>query len=55
MRHIIITNIISQMVKNGLPKDEAPIFEVENLLLKELNKLNDNALFLIYYNLKRSK
>ena len=55
MRHIIITNIISQMVKNGLPEDEAPIFEVENLLLKELDKLNDNALFLIYYNLRRSK
>ncbi len=53
MRHIIITNIINQMVKNGLPKDEAPIFEVEHLLLKELDKLNDNALFLIYYNLKK--
>jgi len=53
MRHIMIKNIISQMIKNGLPQDEAPIFEVEHLLFKELDKLNDNALFLIYYNLKK--
>ena len=52
MRHIIITNIINQMVKNGLPKDEAPTFEVERILSKELDKLNNNVLFLIYYNLK---
>jgi hypothetical protein len=49
----MIKNIISQMIKNGLPQDEAPIFEVEHLLFKELDKLNDNALFLIYYNLKK--
>ena len=53
MRHIIITNIVNQMVNNGLPKDEAPIFEVERILSKELDKLNNNVLFLIYYNLKK--
>lgn len=51
MRSIIITAIISTIVENGLPSD-VPMFEVERDMEKELDKLSDNALFLMYHNLK---
>ena len=52
MRSIIITAIINTIVENGLPSETVSIFSVERDMEKELDKLPDYALFLIYHNLK---
>ena len=51
MRSIIISAIINTIVESGLPSDVS-IFSVERDMEKELDKLSDNALFLMYHNLK---